>query len=138
MRCKHFKIWELVPPNLYGGYDEYKLWWLFDDRILLTLDMLHDQYGKIVINDWKNGGDLKEGGYRLSTSSIGALFSQHKYGRAADAKFLDVPVGVVRQDCIDRRYDCFKFITAIELGVNWFHFDVRNTDSEELLTFAKP
>jgi len=135
MRCRHFKIFELVPKDLHEKYEEYKLWWLFDDRVLITLDMLRDQYGHMLMNNWNRGGDRDEAGYRVSSTTTGAPFSQHKFGRAADPKFLDMPVGVVRQDCIDRKYDCFKYITAIELGVNWFHFDVRNTDSEQLLTF---
>jgi hypothetical protein len=136
MRCKHFKVWELVPKGLYESSEEYKLWWLFDDRALITLDMLRDQYGKMVINDWKLDGQYQERGLRLPRTTTGALFSQHKYGRAFDIKFIDSPTTVVRQDCIDKKYDCFKFITAIELNISWFHFDVRNTDSKELLTFT--
>ena len=136
MRCKYFKIWELVPKALYNGYEEYKLWWLFDERALWTLDALRDQYGKMVVNDWKSGGEYQERGYRLGGSATGALMSQHKYGRAFDCKFLDAPVAVVRQDCIDRRYPCFEKITAIEIGISWFHFDLRNSDSDELLTFT--
>jgi hypothetical protein len=135
VKCKHFKIFELVPKSLYNGFEEYKLWWLFDDRALWTLDALRDQYGKMIVNDWYFGGIYQERGFRLGGSLTGALMSQHKYGRAFDCKFLDAPVGVVRQDCIEGKYDCFDRITAIELGVSWFHFDLRNSDSDKLLTF---
>jgi hypothetical protein len=135
MRCVHFKIYELVSQLYYEGYPEYKLWWLFDDRALITLDLLRTQYGKMTVNDWKFGGQYQFRGFRPSGSSVGSEFSQHKFGRAFDVKFGDVPVGVVRQDCIDRRFDCFKHIKAIELNVSWFHFDCRNYEGE-LLTFV--
>ena len=135
MRCRHFKIWELVPQNYYEGYSEYKLWWLFDDRALLTLDMLRDQYGEMIINNWRSGGQYQYRGFRPANSTTGSEFSQHKYGRAFDIKFLDIPVGVVQQDCIDKKYDCFKYITAIELNTSWLHFDCRNYEGD-LLTFV--
>jgi hypothetical protein len=135
-KCEYFKIYELVPKAYYEGYPEYKLWWLFDDRALMTLDLLRKQYGKIVANDWYFGGIYQERGIRPEDSITGALFSQHKYGRAFDLKFKDIPVGVVRQDCIAKRYDCFKYITAIEIEVSWFHFDTRN-NTGDLITFKK-
>lgn len=135
-RCEHFKIYELVPREYYEGYSEHKLWLLFDDRALKTLDALRNQYGRITINTWKSGGQYNESGLRSAGTETGAVFSQHKFGRAFDAKFKDAPVGVVRKDCIDKRYDCFLLVSAIELGVKWFHFDTRNNVGD-LITFEK-
>lgn len=135
-RCKFFKIYELVPKMYHETYPENKLWLLFDNRVLLTLDLLREQYGKVVVNDWYFGGEFQLRGFRPADTTVGVQFSQHKFGRAFDCKFIDTPVGVVRQDCIDKRYECFKYITAIETGIPWFHFDTRNNDGK-LITFEK-
>jgi len=137
MRCKHFKIWELVPKVLFESYEEHKLWYLLDDRILLTADLLREQYGKILINNWKTGGDFQERGFRVNHAVTTASLSQHFYGRAIDCSFLDIPLFVVIEDCKAKRYDCFKYITAIEIGITWFHGDCRNSDSDKLMAFKR-
>jgi hypothetical protein len=64
---------------------------------------------------------------RTEGSPFGTEYSQHRFGRAADCIFADVTAEQVRQDVLDNPDDeDFKYITSIELGVDWFHFDVRN------------
>ena len=130
-KCKHFEIYELVPKEL-SRFPESKLWLLFDDRALKTLDMLRDEFGTITVNDWAFDGKLTQCGFRTN-DNLGAKFSQHRYGRAFDCHFQNASVEEVRKLCKEKVFKCFEHITAIEDGVSWFHFDVRNHDGDLLI-----
>jgi len=123
---KHFIIQELVPKMIYSPESEYKLWWLFDSRLLFTIDALRKRYGKMVMNTWKWGGDSQYRGWRPWNISVGATMSQHKFGRGGDLIPIETPVEEIRQDIIKGDHIDLKFITCIELNVFWLHVDVRN------------
>ena len=133
---KHFKIEELVSKRIHAKLEQDGLlercWTLFDVRLLLTIDALRETYGeRIIINDWHLGGSLNQCGLRMEDSTVGAEFSQHKFGRAADLHFEKTPSDKVRADCLKEPWkECFRFITCFEAGVSWFHFDTRNWDKE--------
>lgn len=148
-KCKYFGIHELVYPSLYKEYEKLgkldTLWYAFDDRLLITLDALREAFGPIIVNDWKNGGQFRESGLRDMSTTTGAKLSQHKFGRAADAKFKNISAEKVRikmkelglfdtpmpspelMEKDDPRYP-FRYIRCIEWAddMSWFHFDVRN------------
>lgn len=124
-RCKYFNIRELVPEELYNRYKDW-CWNLFDDRALITIDRLRYAYGSIIINDWLWGGKNHFRGFRPPYCDVGAEYSQHRYGRAFDCIFTKTTAQAVRDDLINNGGHCFEFVTAIEDGVDWFHFDVRN------------
>ncbi len=136
-KCNHFKIYELVTPEMYNKWGE-KCWQLFDERILITLDALRERFGSCVVNDWKWGGRFDDSGFRDENfySSVEAYFrsrSQHKFGRAVDAKF-KVPAHEVRKYILENP-DEFPYVTFIEVGplkdgsvMTWVHIDVRNGD----------
>jgi len=128
-KCKYFKLHELLPKQIYENLrDRGKIangWFLFDDRLLMTLDDMREEYGRIYVNTWYWGGYLQYCGFRPGTCLIGAAFSQHKFGRAADPKFLDKPTAEVREEILASP-DMFPFITCVEIGVPHLHFDVRN------------
>jgi len=124
----YFKWFELVPGP------EYERDWLglFDPRVLITLDRLHKKYDTTYVNNWYWGGDNHFGGWRPGDCEIGAKFSQHKFGRAADPKFKNVAAEEIRQDILKHPYDpANEFITCIEADVNWLHFSVQNYDKSE-------
>lgn len=115
-------------------------WWLLDVRLLKTLDDLRERYGMVIVNTWhspllqKHYGYRDQSGFRnrhhyASVPDYLKSHSQHKYGRAADCKFGDKSVSAaqVRKDILDNP-DWFPLITAIEDGVSWLHFDVRNVE----------
>jgi len=140
-RCKYFDILELIPPDLWEHHkhEPHKLWLLFDVRALITLDRLRKVYGPLVINDWHRGGALTLRGWRPANTSTGAVFSQHKFGRAFDltpSSKSEATVDMIREDI---RQDAAllrqnptvlntiaEYITCIEMGVPWIHFDTRN------------
>lgn len=127
-KCKHFIIEELVSPQAYKDRGE-KAWQLLDDRLLMTLDLLRERYGKMTVNNWKWGGNREWSGLRTADSPYFSKYSQHSFGKAADIIFNDITAEEVRQDILDNPDDpTFKFINSIELGVSWVHLDCRNCD----------
>jgi uncharacterized protein YcbK (DUF882 family) len=117
---KHFSWHELVPSA------EYKNYWLYliDDRILMSLDAIREHYKRpVIVNNWHSGGTFTLRGLRPMNSVVGAKYSQHKFGRAADFDVLGIPAEQVRNDI---RSGLFPLITCIEKDVNWVHVDVRN------------
>ncbi len=124
-RCEHFKIQELVSPDVFNDRG-MAAWELLDERALITLDALREEFGPCTVNDWCWGGQFKYSGFRESDCSVGAKYSQHKLGRAFDCKFRDTDAETVRQVVLRCRNELFPHISGIELNVSWFHFDVRN------------
>jgi uncharacterized protein YcbK (DUF882 family) len=126
-RPAHFKLQELVPPDIWTARGE-SAWELLDLRMLVTLDHLREALGPLTVNNWHRAGAYKESGLRSLTSATGAKYSQHRYGRAADCKFSGVTPHEAR-DFVLRNTDRFPYLTTIENPDNtptWFHFDVRN------------
>ncbi len=131
---KHFSLYELLPPEVFHIYKE-RGWNFFDLNVLFTLDALRERYGSITINDWYWGGNFIYSGFRPWDCPIGAAVSQHKFGRAMDAKFKDVTADEVREDmrvagCFDPTSQkpfpyAFGKIRRVENfeGMSWFHFD---------------
>lgn len=123
---KHFAAHELVPEHVYRARGE-KSFELLDDRLLITLDQLRDCFGSITVNNWFWGGNRQWSGLRTEKSPYGSMFSQHRFGRAADCIFKDFRAEEVRQQVL-KNPDRFPHITFIELDIDWFHFDVRNCE----------
>ena len=132
-KCKHFGIKELVDKATYKKRGE-KAWALLDERALMTLDLLREDFGPITVNDWSWGGTNQWRGIRTSYSKYFSTYSQHSFGRAFDCIFKNHTAEEVRQ-AIKANPERYKYINSIEEGVSWLHFDVRNS---EFLAFAGP
>lgn len=128
---KHFIIQELLPMAFFKEYESYgeRLWYLFDDRVLWTADQLREIYGGMIVNTWHKGGKIQFRGWRPWDCKTGALMSQHKFGRALDLMPMKPTAKIIRRDILaDPTRPEFKYITCIEEGTSWLHFDVRNFD----------
>ena len=132
-KCKHFKIEELVPPSIVRDYGE-RAWQFLDERALRTLDKLRDKFGKTIVNDWVFGGKNKYRGFRPHYCTVGATQSQHRFGRAFDCIFPESDIDDVREYILEHPKE-FRYINAVEIGVSWLHFDVRNC--KRIMTFGK-
>ena len=126
---KYFKPYELLPKALYYellglGWPERRIWQLFDPRTLLVNDKLRARYGKMVANTWYWGGRHQWRGFRPCACPVGALYSQHRYGRASDLVPVEVTVEEIRNDIIQG--ENFLYISCIEMEVPWLHHDERN------------
>jgi len=124
--CKHFDIQELVPEHVFAARSN-KAWELLDDRALQMLDAIRDRFGPTTVNNAYKGGDRNWSGLRTFGSPYFSQYSQHSFGRAFDCLFRDHTAEEAREYIMGHK-DEFPYINAIELGVSWLHFDVRNTD----------
>lgn len=138
-KCKYFKIYELVDPEIYKKRGE-RAWELFDSRLLDTLDIMreyyYDKYNSVmIINTWKWGGKRKWSGFRTPSSKYYSPTSQHSHGRAVDfllqdrktKKYLDTQK--IRDEIIENQNSFeFEYITCIEQfeSMGWIHYDIRN------------
>jgi len=125
-RSHHFVIQELVPPHVFADRGN-KAWELLDVKLLMTLDALRKEFGPVVVNNWHLNGDRQWSGLRTEHSPVGSVYSQHRFGRAADCLFVHADVGEVREYILNNS-NAFPFINSVELGTSWLHFDVRNCD----------
>ena len=145
---KIFKPQEIFPPHIIdkftnkNGYINVTIWRLMDSRVLWTAQELRGLFGPMTINDYLWGGKFDDRGYRdpislidkdyfIKTGDIiaswSSLTSQHCYGRALDSSFKNLLAEEVRSYIIKNNWrNEFKYITAIEKGVSWLHFDSRN------------
>ncbi|MCD6346948.1 MAG: hypothetical protein J7L96_05945 [Bacteroidales bacterium] len=80
----------------------------------------------VTINDRMDGGSFINSDYKAPPCDIGAHFSQHKFGRAADLKIEGVSPEEARLD-ITANWDLFKEKTALTTiegkTPTWLHVD---------------
>jgi hypothetical protein len=136
---KYFDIWELIPPDMLALINDKGSKWgfdtLFDERLLITMDRLREQFGAMEANTWGWGGRHCFRGFRLPSCRIGAELSQHRFGRAVDLMPLDSTVGSIRQEILWKpNSPRFQYIGGLELGVSWLHIDVRGRRIEGEIT----
>lgn len=126
---KFFDVRELVTPEIFAARGEAALE-LLDARALYVLDALRDVFGPLTVNNWHRGGAYKESGLRAFSTTTGAEFSQHKFGRAFDCKFRDATPDEAFDYLLANAVD-WPEITVLEDVAHtptWLHFDVRNGD----------
>lgn len=129
---KNFCAEEFVPPRVFHALGAHRVLLVMDLRILITADAIRDYFGRrVTINNWKWGGDRTLSGFRPADTPIGALWSQHKFGRAIDCLVDDVPAEEARQAILANRRR-FPLITVIEDDVSWLHVDCRPTSTRKI------
>lgn len=89
-KCKHFKIQELVSPQVYQKYGEF-CWKFFSDNFKQDLDTIREYHGHgITINDWVFGGkNYTQCGLRCNLDPLvkgktSLYLSAHLMGKAVD------------------------------------------------------
>lgn len=157
---KHFVAEEIFPPETIaehksaGKFDQ--IWRLMDGRVLWTQDQLRERYGTMICNDYAWGGNNRYRVYRPTAALIdwdhyrrfrevkakwSSFTSQHCHGRGSDSKFTKISAEEVRRDIKKNPdHDAFQYITCIEEGVSWLHFDTRAWDKSRggILWVPKP
>jgi hypothetical protein len=128
-QATHFKLEEFLPPQLFADLAArnqlWKGWMILDERMVRTADQLREKLGLLIINDWHRGGTRDECGLRTPGMANYKVTSQHSYGRAADAISKTLSAEDMRK-YIRTHLQEFPFLTRIERGVSWLHFDVGN------------
>lgn len=121
-KCKNFKIFELVPPEIMTLPEDY-LWALFDENLLKVIDRLREDLKRpITINTWKNGGQFSFRGFRPKNCKIGAIASPHKKGKGLDFDVKGMTAQEVR-DYIVKNQAKYPEIRRMEKDVTWVHID---------------
>lgn len=132
---KYFSIEELVPHDALDKYGEARCWWLMDDRILKVADLLREDFGALVCNNWSTGGNFSHSGFRIPKYDRYSVTSQHAHGRALDLKPKRCTAQDMREAIMQDR-ERYGVITGLEMDVSWLHIDCRSYDG--LLKFYPP
>ena len=137
-KCIYFKIQELVDRKTFELWGE-KAWMFFNPSALISLDGIKLYFWKPVIaNDWVFGGQKENRGLRPLYSTVGADYSLHRFGCAFDIDVQGVDAEEVRQTIIRLKDNpLFQYITCLETGITYVHFDCRNV-LERILLVDKP
>lgn len=141
--ARHFILEELTCPHIFGKYG-VQAWSFLDDRLLQTMDLLRDQFGKpIIINDWHNGGHYDERGYRCIQCSIvkdaiknNILYaSAHTRAQGVDFNVVGMTVVEVRQWIIGNPSKLPYPIRLEKNAPTWNHLDVCNRGRNKVELF---
>jgi len=130
-KCKHFCIEELVSPAVYEARKRKQDWWRFLNPVALEgLDKLQEKYGRVIINDWKWGGEFDGSGFHLLGEENRSEYSGHRMWGSFDMKFKEYSAKEVRIDLLGHEPEVngilpsipgFEEITELEYAINWFH-----------------
>lgn len=137
--CRHFKLTELVDKPIYDAMG-IRAWHLLDPRLLITLDAFRDRYGRTLLNTWAEGGPRHESVLRIPNTTTGAVWSQHKMGRAADPVVPGKDPREIYNDILANAGQ-FQYLTCMEdidSTPTWNHLDVRNHQADQQIIIVKP
>ena len=149
---RHFSLEEVVCPHVFNAFGS-RAWSFFDERILMTMDYLRDQFGvPIYVNNYdmpkairvKLGlGLYDERGYRCIQCDLvkkaikeGRLYcSAHMRAQAFDFNVFGMASGKVNL-WIVTNYLILPFPVRIEKNTSgWTHIDVCNTGTNKVELF---
>jgi len=147
---RHFSLKELACPHTFFKFGEVA-WQFFDDKLLMTLDLLLDQLGPIYVNNWdmpeatrKDQGIplWDERGFRCiqcelvkNAISKGRLYvSPHMTGQGADFDVKGMTAAKFRLWCASN-YILLPYPIRLEKNVTWCHLDTRDASQEKVFLF---
>jgi hypothetical protein len=134
----NFFLDEFIDPRIYSQRGERSIQ-LIDSRIMFAAQYIREQSGEFMtINNWARGGTLRERGLRLAGTNTGALWSQHKYGRA-----IDINIGswtakqmfdfVMSHEKYLVQRQIVTVIEDIRDTPRWLHMDCRYTGQDKIV-----
>lgn len=137
---QHFNYSEFFSRSMCNSYSEAFLKRLLDPRVVPIMEQLRSSLGRpIYINNWLWGGRSQSRGFRAFTSSVGARYSQHKFGRAVDFSVGGMSANQVRQHILDNEQLYMSMgVSRLEDGrvaTTWIHFDVSWTGLDRIYVF---
>ncbi len=150
----NFFLDEFIPPELYHLFGERSMLWLRPQVVRIS-QSLRNIFGPCTINNWSQDGEVNpeeflkfpeskqeqfyhESGLRMPDTKTGAKFSMHKYGCAADLKFINSDPDTVRRYIKAHYYEVFRPLGMTRMEARtptWVHCDCGNTGSRELIIF---
>ena len=138
---RHFIIQELTCPHVHAKFGDVA-WQFFDDKLLITLDLLRDQLGPVYVNNWDMGGKFTQRGFRCTkcqlvkkaVSEDRVYVSPHMTGQGVDLDVKGMTAGKVRL-WIAQNYIKMPFPVRLEKTVTWVHIDVRDAGQGQVYLF---
>jgi hypothetical protein len=138
---QNFILQEFIPPDIYAERGDKSIE-LLDNRIISLAQFFRDYFGSITINNWDSGGQYKESGLRSFTTTIGAKYSQHRFGRGADLKFTGTTPQKAYAEVLKNQklfYDKgLRVMENISATPSWLHIDVRITSKINQIEIVNP
>jgi hypothetical protein len=80
---ENFFLDEFIDPATYAARGARSIE-LIDIRLVHAIQYMRDHLGPLTVNNWATGGSRRLSGLRPHDTSIGAKWSQHKFGNALD------------------------------------------------------
>lgn len=147
---EHFVMQEFVPPQIYAEImakptdsEKLELFYQYVDiRIVALAEFYRSDFGKpITINNWhlgvKNPFTLR--GFRPKDTNVGAMFSQHKLGRAFDCDIKGYTAKQLRAKINANQKRFYEMgLRRVETNVTWLHSDIKDTTLINKIVFFKP
>jgi len=123
---EHFDIEEFVPRGIFDQYGAKSIWYI-DQQLIEGAEWLRSHFNApITINNWHTGGKFQERGFRVPTTTTGARFSQHKFGRAIDFNVQGMTSDGVAKELIGLAHTShFTTIEDPKFTQGWTHLDLR-------------
>lgn len=136
----HFNYHEFISKGIWEENDEAFLRKLIDPRLIVIMEKIRvDLDERVHMNNWFWGGPTMYRGFRPKTCPVGALYSQHKFGRAADFKVDNMTANEVRQYILSKEQSFFDLgLTRLEDGRDaptWVHLDLAWTGDTAIKVF---
>lgn len=129
---EYFKPVELVSPETHYRFGD-NVWFLFDPRLLQTIDWARGVCGPLIANNWASktlvGKKFTCRGFREVVLQAAAGYSAHYRGQALDAHSIKHSAERLRSMLIDAA-ETAPHPFRLEIGVNWLHIDVANVNYE--------
>jgi hypothetical protein len=138
---RHFSLKELVCPHVYNRFGE-TAWQFFDDKMLMTIDLLRDQLGAIYVNNWDIDGLFTQRGFRCLQCALvqdaikeSRLYvSPHMTGQGVDFDVESMTAAKVRLWLVGNQVK-LPYPIRLEKNVSWVHLDSRDAGKGKVFLF---
>jgi len=136
----HFFYHEYFSQGIWQSNSEKVLRRLIDERLILIMEKIRTEINQpIFINNWKWGGNSMYRGFRPTSTEVGALYSQHKFGRAVDFKVKNRTVKQVHDHILNNESSFMAMgVTRLEDrrdAPTWIHLDLAWTGADNIVVF---
>lgn len=138
----NFYLDEFMDQRTYRVFGE-RCQWFIDPKIVIIAQYMRTISGSpVTINNWWHGGTFSYSGYRPRNATVGAEYSQHRFGRAVDLKFRDLEppeaARLVELHWHNLRAIGLTTMEDIQFTRSWLHLDCRPGTKGHELFIVKP
>ena len=142
---RNFSIEEFFSRAMLNQWGERRCLQFIDPKTLILAQAYRDFFEEsMFVNTWNISRKTKKfsnRGFRPPTSTVGASFSQHKFGRAFDCHFHKLSVRQAYKEIMDNQLFFMNFglttLEDIDITKTWLHSDSRYTGLDNIL-IVKP